>query len=141
MANTTADKLAKLAATKADLKAALAEKGQTVGDVFSTYPAAVRAISAGSGGYVPTDFFDWGEAEKGFGIVLNTYGAEVFCFPSYRMIFEGEFYVDMDVGYTIRANNMEVYVFGDSVDVRLDLIEGTIEVSEGSVEFYMKQPS
>lgn len=42
---TTADKLAKLNATKADLKAALAEKGQTVEDVFSTYPAAVRAIS------------------------------------------------------------------------------------------------
>lgn len=47
MANTTADKLAKLNATKADLKAALAEKGQTVGDVFSEYPAAVRAISGG----------------------------------------------------------------------------------------------
>lgn len=45
---TTADKLAKLSATKADLKAALAEKGQTVGDVFSTYPAAVRAISGSS---------------------------------------------------------------------------------------------
>lgn len=41
---TTSEKLAKLAATKADLKAALAEKGQTVGDVFSAYPAAVRAI-------------------------------------------------------------------------------------------------
>lgn len=50
MANTTADKLAKLNATKADLKAALAEKGQTVGDVFSTYPAAVRAISSGTYG-------------------------------------------------------------------------------------------
>ena len=47
MANTTADKLALLEATKADLKAALAEKGQTVGDVFSTYPAAVRAIETG----------------------------------------------------------------------------------------------
>lgn len=43
---TTADKLQKLAATKADLKAALAEKGQTVGDVFSEYPAAIRAISS-----------------------------------------------------------------------------------------------
>ena len=41
---TIADKLAKLAATKADLKSALAEKGQTVGDVFSAYPAAVRAV-------------------------------------------------------------------------------------------------
>ena len=44
MANTTADKLTKLNATKADLKAALAEKGQTVGEVFSAYPAAVRAV-------------------------------------------------------------------------------------------------
>lgn len=49
MANTTADKLALLEATKADLKAALAEKGQTVGDVFSAYPAAVRAIETGGG--------------------------------------------------------------------------------------------
>lgn len=47
MANTTADKLALLEATKANLKAALAEKGQTVGDVFSTYPAAVLAIETG----------------------------------------------------------------------------------------------
>ena len=54
MANTTADKLALLEATKADLKAALAEKGQTVGDVFSTYPAAVRAIETGRKVYVGT---------------------------------------------------------------------------------------
>jgi hypothetical protein len=45
---TTAEKLAKLAATKADLKAAIIEKGQTVGDVFSDYPDAVRAIETGS---------------------------------------------------------------------------------------------
>lgn len=38
----------RLMGIRADLKAALAEKGQTVGDVFSTYPAAVRAISSGS---------------------------------------------------------------------------------------------
>lgn len=54
MANTTADKLALLEATKANLKAALAEKGQTVGDVFSTYPAAVRAIETGRKVYVGT---------------------------------------------------------------------------------------
>lgn len=48
MANTTADKLALLQATKVNLKAALADKGQTVGDVFSTYPAAVRAIETTS---------------------------------------------------------------------------------------------
>lgn len=44
---TIADKLAKLSETKADLKAALIEKGQTVGDVFSDYPAAVRTIETG----------------------------------------------------------------------------------------------
>lgn len=54
MANTTADKLALLQATKVNLKAALAEKGQTVGDVFSTYPAAVRAIETGRKVYVGT---------------------------------------------------------------------------------------
>ena len=37
----------RLAAIKEDLKAALAEKGQTVGEVFSTYPDAVRAIQTG----------------------------------------------------------------------------------------------
>lgn len=37
----------RLSGIKADLKAALAEKGQTVGDVFSTYPDAVRAIETG----------------------------------------------------------------------------------------------
>lgn len=47
MANTTADKLAKLNTTKEELKAALAEKGQTVGEVFSAYPDAVRAIDVG----------------------------------------------------------------------------------------------
>ena len=41
---TIADKLAKLNTTKEELKAALAEKGQTVGEVFSAYPAAVRAV-------------------------------------------------------------------------------------------------
>ena len=39
----------RLAGIKADLKAALAEKGQTVGEVFSAYPAAVRAIETGGG--------------------------------------------------------------------------------------------
>ena len=34
----------RLMGIKADLKAALAEKGQTVGEVFSAYPAAVRAV-------------------------------------------------------------------------------------------------
>lgn len=47
MAETSADKLAKLRATKADLKAALTEKGQAPGDVFSTYPNMVRAITTG----------------------------------------------------------------------------------------------
>lgn len=98
MANTTADKLAKLNATKADLKAALAEKGQTVGDVFSTYPAAVRAIESGAkietvsgeiyaGGNQPIDltvFFmtednimsetvsSYGESQKNISVLKNS---------------------------------------------------------------------
>ena len=40
----TADKLNKLKLTKADLKAALTEKGQNPGNVFSEYPGMVRAI-------------------------------------------------------------------------------------------------
>lgn len=54
MANTTADKLALLEATKADLKAALADQGIVVGNVFSTYPEAVRAIKTGRKVYVGT---------------------------------------------------------------------------------------
>lgn len=45
---TAADKLNLLQATKADLKAALTEKGQTPGDVFSEYPDMVRAIETGT---------------------------------------------------------------------------------------------
>ena len=46
----TTDKLNRLKQTKADLKAALIEKGQTPGDVFADYPAKVRAIKTGGGG-------------------------------------------------------------------------------------------
>lgn len=44
----TADKLAKLSATKADLKAALTEKGMNPGNEFDTYPDLVRAIATGA---------------------------------------------------------------------------------------------
>jgi hypothetical protein len=43
----TTDKLNRLKQTKADLKAALIEKGQNPGDVFSDYPDMVRAIEGG----------------------------------------------------------------------------------------------
>lgn len=46
-ANDVSQSLVELQSIKSDLKAALTEKGQTVGDVFSEYPAAVRAIEAG----------------------------------------------------------------------------------------------
>lgn len=42
--STTAEKLTLLLNTKADIKAALVEKGQNVGDVFSTYADKIRAI-------------------------------------------------------------------------------------------------
>lgn len=45
---TTADKLNRVLATKNDLKAALIEKGQDPGDVFSQYPDKVRAIKIDS---------------------------------------------------------------------------------------------
>lgn len=44
---TVSDKLSTLANTKAGIKAAITEKGQTVGDVFSDYPDAIRAIQTG----------------------------------------------------------------------------------------------
>lgn len=43
----TADKLALLKATKADLKAALTEQGQTPSEEFDTYPDLVRSIKTG----------------------------------------------------------------------------------------------
>lgn len=48
--STTADKLNLLLDTKADIKAALTEKGQTAGDVFSTYADKIRAIDTLSTG-------------------------------------------------------------------------------------------
>ena len=45
----TADKLNRLKQTKAELKAALTEKGQNPGNVFAEYPAKVRAIKTGGG--------------------------------------------------------------------------------------------
>lgn len=42
--STTSEKLSFLLNAKADMKAALAEKGMEVGDVFSTYPDKIRAI-------------------------------------------------------------------------------------------------
>lgn len=49
---TIAEKLARLAETKADIKSALEEKGQTVTDSepFSAYPDKIRAISGGGAG-------------------------------------------------------------------------------------------
>lgn len=44
---TTAEKLALLKTTKADMKAALTEQGQNPGDVFADYPDMVRAIQTG----------------------------------------------------------------------------------------------
>lgn len=44
---TTADKLNLLLNSKADIKAALVEKGQTVSDVFSEYGDKIRAIQTG----------------------------------------------------------------------------------------------
>ena len=49
MANTTDDKLELLKATKEDFKAAFAECGRTVSEVFATYPDVVREIGAGGG--------------------------------------------------------------------------------------------
>ena len=47
MANTTADKLAKLEATKSALKSAINGSGSTVGDKFADYPSAVTNGRAG----------------------------------------------------------------------------------------------
>lgn len=45
--STTIDRLNLLANTKADIKAAIIEKGQVVDDVFSTYADKIRAIQTG----------------------------------------------------------------------------------------------
>ena len=45
---TIADKFDKLIETKADIKEAITEKGQSVSDVFSTYGDAIRAIETGT---------------------------------------------------------------------------------------------
>lgn len=53
MANTTADKLSLLEATKEDFKAVFAECGRTVGEVFASYPDVMREIVAGGVESVP----------------------------------------------------------------------------------------
>lgn len=45
----TADKLSKLLETKEAIKQAIESKGQTVGDVFADYPAAIQNIEGGGG--------------------------------------------------------------------------------------------
>ena len=73
MAGTTADKLAKLKATKEDLKAAITEKGGTVGDVFREYPAAVRALPSGPKQHVAGNVLSFGKFPNGeMGFNLNT---------------------------------------------------------------------
>lgn len=47
----TADKLNKLITTKAAIKQALIDKGQSPSDVFSTYADDIRSITSGGGGY------------------------------------------------------------------------------------------
>ena len=44
---TVAEKLSVLSSTKSAIKEAISEKGQSVGDVFSDYPAAILAIQTG----------------------------------------------------------------------------------------------
>lgn len=44
---TVSDKLLALSSTKSAIKEAITEKGQSVGDVFSDYPAAILAIQTG----------------------------------------------------------------------------------------------
>lgn len=44
---TVAEKLSVLSSTKSAIKGAISEKGQSVGDVFSDYPAAILAIQTG----------------------------------------------------------------------------------------------
>lgn len=72
---TLEEKEVALQETKADLKAALAEKGQTVGEVFSAYPAAVRAIETGGGtvigtlnqiSFLPGLIMVWSDGETGY---------------------------------------------------------------------------
>lgn len=45
----TADKLNKVLETKEAIKQAIIDKGQTVGDIFADYPAAIRNIEGGGG--------------------------------------------------------------------------------------------
>ena len=47
MSTTTEQKLNLLLSTKENIKNALIEQGQEVGDVFSTYPDKIRAIRTG----------------------------------------------------------------------------------------------
>lgn len=58
-----AAKLTALAETKAAIKAALEEKGQAPGDVFSSYPQAIRAIKGESGGDDDPPYYGYRDPE------------------------------------------------------------------------------
>ena len=63
----------RLMGIKADLKSALAEKGQTVGDVFSTYPAAVRAISDVVNLPLPSNSYGFPDSAKPGELVVSKF--------------------------------------------------------------------
>lgn len=76
----TVDKLNKVLETKQAIKEAIESKGQTVGDIFADYPAAIQNIQGGGGSgtfVVPKDIrfaystveefpedWDWSEFEE-----------------------------------------------------------------------------
>lgn len=129
MANTTADKLALLQATKANLKAALAEKGQTVGDVFSTYPAAVRAIETGRKVYVGT------HTASSFRVFVPDIGftpSIVLAFPD-----DTEYYLIRSSSSTISDRCCGVYLIND-VQMYDTIHQG--KTAGGSVTLRKKSP-
>lgn len=77
---TTADKLAALAASKADIKAALIEKGGDPGDVLSTYGDAIRSLVV----VVPPKIYgvEWDWTSSGPTKGTRTDGAAGFADPS-----------------------------------------------------------
>lgn len=108
MAGTTSDKLAKLVETKKDLKAALIEKGQQVGDILSTYPDAIRAINSSQ----PVDMVTISAPYSGAGRTFFCYDGihyeEPVTVPSGSCVFYYEQGITADFTYIFSGSVSEV---------------------------------
>lgn len=120
-------KLNKITSTKTDLAAALAEKGQTVGDVFSTYGDAVRAIKTGGeiveitfnqGGRTITVMFTDAD-DNNANVIFNGDPIQIFVKKNTYVVAYGHARAADVSPYTYYSNDFPWYKLAEGYDSRL----------------------